>query len=134
MKSEIDLIHSNQVWTLVDPLEGIVPIWCKQIYKKKSADSKVETYKARLVVKDYNQCEGIDYQEIFLSIAMLKSIRTLFVIAAYYDYEIQQMDVKITFLDGYLKEDVYMEHHLGFTSDDSDHRVCKLQRSIYGLK
>ena len=65
MKSEIDSIHSNQVWTLVDPLEGIIPIGCKWIYKKKYTDGKVETYKAWLVAKDYSQCKGIDYQKIF---------------------------------------------------------------------
>ena len=89
MNSEIDSIHSNQVWTLVDPPKGIVLIGCKQIYKKKiGVDGKVETYKARLVAKHYNQYKGIDYQKIFLLIAMLKSICTLFAIAAYYDYEI----------------------------------------------
>ena len=66
MKSKIDSMHSNQVQTLVDPLEGIVSISCKQIYKKKiDLDEKVEIYKERFVVKDYSQHEGIDYQEIF---------------------------------------------------------------------
>ena len=89
MKSEIDSIHSNQVWTLVDPSEGIVSIGYKQIYKRKiGVDGKVETYKARLVIKDYSQHEDIDYQKIFSSVAMLKSIHTLLAIAAYYDYEI----------------------------------------------
>ena len=89
MKSEIDLMHSNQLWTLVDPPEGIVPIGCKWIYKIKiGANSKVEIYKARLVAKDYSQHKGIDYQETFSSVAMLKSIHTLLAVAAYYDYEI----------------------------------------------
>ena len=65
---------------------------------------------------------------------MLKSIHTLLTIAAYYNYEIWQIDVKITFLNGYLEEDIYMKQPLGFTSSDDDHRVCKLQRSIYRLK
>ena len=89
MKSEIDSMHSNQVWILVDPSEGIVPIGCKWIYKRKiSTDDKVETYKARLVAKDYSQRESIDYQKIFSSVAMLKSIHTLFAVTAYYNYEI----------------------------------------------
>ena len=89
MKLEIDSIHSNQVWTLVDLPENIVPIGYKWIYKKKiSADNKVETYKVKLVVKGYSQCEGIDYQETFSSVAILKSIHTLLTIVAYYDYEI----------------------------------------------
>ena len=65
---------------------------------------------------------------------MLKSIRTLLTVAAYFDYEIWQMDVKTTFLNGYFEEDIYMEQPLGFTSNDDDHKVCKLQRFIYGLK
>ena len=110
MKSEIDLMHSNQVWTLVDPPEGIVPIRCKWIYKRKiGVDRKVETYKARLVAKGYSQCEGIDYQKTFSSVPMLKFIHTLLAVTAYYDYEIWQMDVKTACLNGYFEEDIYME-------------------------
>ena len=82
-------MHSNQVWTLVDQSEGIVPIGCKWIYQKKiGTDGKVENYKARLVAKGYSQHKGIDYQKTFSPVAMLKSIHTLLAIAAYYDYEI----------------------------------------------
>ena len=89
MRSKIDLMHSNQVWTLVDPPEDIVPIGCKWIFKRKiGADENMETFKARLVVKDYSQREGIDYQDTFSPVAMLKSIRTLLAVAAYFDYEI----------------------------------------------
>ena len=62
MQSEIDSMHSNQVWTLVDPPEGIVPIGCKWIFKRKiGVDENVETFKARLVAKGYSHREGIDY-------------------------------------------------------------------------
>ena len=62
MKSEVDSMHSNQVWTLVDLPEGIVPIGCKWIYKRKiGADENMETFKARLVMKGYSQYESIDY-------------------------------------------------------------------------
>ncbi len=89
VKSEFDSMHSNQVWTLVDPPEGIVPIGCQWIYKRKiGSDGKVETYKARLVAKGYSQREGIDYQVTFSPVGMLKSIRTLLAIAAFHDYEI----------------------------------------------
>ena len=67
MKSEIDSMHSNQVWTLVDLSEGIVPTGYKWIYKIKiGVEGNVETFKARLVVKGYSQCEGIDYQDTFV--------------------------------------------------------------------
>ena len=89
MKSEIDSMHSNQVWSLVDLPEGIVPIGCKWIYKRKiGSDGQVETYKARLVTKGYSQREGIDYYETFLPVAILKSIRILLAVAAFHDYEI----------------------------------------------
>ena len=89
MKSEIDSIHSNQVWSLVDLPEGIVSIGCKWIYKRKiKSNGKVETYKARLVMKCYNKREGIDYHEIFSSVTILKSICTLLTIATFYDYKI----------------------------------------------
>ena len=80
--------------------------------QKKSADSKVQTYKARHVAKSYSQREGIDYQKTFSPVAMLKSIRTLLAFTAYYDYEIWQIDVKTTFLNRYLEEDIYMEQPL----------------------
>ena len=99
MNLEMDSMYSNQVWELVDLPEGVKPIGCKWIYKRKiGADGRVETYKARLEAKGYTQKEGIDYEEIFSLVAMLKSIRILLSIAAHFDYEIWQMDVKTAFL------------------------------------
>ncbi|PNX87842.1 retrotransposon protein putative Ty1-copia subclass, partial [Trifolium pratense] len=135
MESEMESMKINKVWTLVEASKGIKPIGCKWVYKKKiGADGKVETYKARLVAKGYRQKEGIDYDETFSPVAMIKSIRILLAIAAYYDYEIWQMDVKTAFLNGELKEEVYMTQPEGFTSLSDHNKVCKLQRSIYGLK
>ncbi|KAM2527672.1 hypothetical protein TB1_024900 [Malus domestica] len=135
MKSEMDSMYQNQVWTLVDPPEGIVPIGNKWVFKRKiGVDGNVETYKARLVAKGYRQREGIDYEETFSHVAMIKSIRILLAIAAYHDYEIWQMDVKTAFLNGYLEEELYMTQPEGFVSKSEKTKVCKLQRSIYGLK
>ena len=65
---------------------------------------------------------------------MLKSVRIMLAIAAFYDYEIWQMDVKTTFLNGHIKEELYMVQHEGFVDPKDANKVCKLQRSIYGLK
>ena len=126
MKSEMDSMYTNQVWTLVDPPEAIKPIGCKWIFKKKTdMEGNVITYKARLVAKGYRKKQGVDYDETFSPIAMLKSIRILLAIAAHYDYEIWQMDVKTTFLNGNLTEEVYMTQPEGFISR-SGNKVCKL--------
>ena len=78
-------------------------------YKKKlDMDENVHIYKARLVAKGFRQIQGVDYEETFSPVAMLKSVRILLAIVAYYDYEIWQMDVKTAFLNGHLSEDVYM--------------------------
>ena len=74
---------------MVDALEGVTPIGCKWIFKRKiRVDGQVETYKARLVAKDFSQRQGIDYDETFSPVAMLKSIWIMLAIAVYYDYEI----------------------------------------------
>ena len=89
MDSDIQSMHQNQVWYLVDPHEGFVPIGCKWISKKKNgADRQVDTFKARLVAKGYRQRQGVDNDETFAPVSMIKSIMILLVIAAHYDYEI----------------------------------------------
>ena len=130
MKSEMQSMYDNQVWNLVDPPEGAKVIGCKWVHKIKHD----MTFKSRLVAKGFKQTHGIDYDETFSPIVMLKSIRILLAIAAYYDYEIWKMDVKTTFFNGNSLEDVYMTQLEGFVDPKYPNRVCKLQRSIYGLK
>ena len=115
---------------MVDPPEGAKVIGCKWVHKVKHD----MTFKSRLVSKGFKQTHGIDYDETFSPIVFLKSIRILLAIVAYYDYEIWQMDVKTTFLNGNLLEDVYMTQPEGFFDRKYHNRVYKLQRSIYGLK
>ena len=86
------------------------------------------------MAKGYTQKDGIDYDETFSPVAMLKSVLILLAIAAALDYEIWKMDVKITFLNGELEEDIYMQQPKGLIALGQEHMVCKLHRSIYGLK
>ncbi|KAA3478063.1 gag/pol protein [Gossypium australe] len=135
MKDEMDSIDSNSVWKLEDLPEGIKPIGCKWIYKKKRhTDGKVETYNARLVAKGYTQKKGINYEQTFSLVVMLKPIYILLYIAATLDYEIWQIGVKTTFLNGYLEESIYMIQPTRYIAKGHEHKVCKLLRSIYGLK
>ena len=78
------------------------------------------------MAKGFKQRQGIDFDETFSPVALLKSIRILLAIATYYDYEIWQMDVKTAFLNGELEEEVYMTHPEGFISKRNEHLVCKL--------
>ena len=128
-------MYNNQVWTLVDPPEGVKPIGCKWVFKKKiNMDGNVQTYKARLVAKGFKQIHDIDYDETFSHVVMVKSIRIFLAITAYHDYEIWQMDVNTVFLNVSLEEDVYMTQPEGFVSPRDARKICKLCRSIYGLK
>ncbi|KAK8618135.1 hypothetical protein V6N13_116006 [Hibiscus sabdariffa] len=120
MRFEMDSMSENQVWTLVEPPNGIKPIGCKWVFKKKTdMDGNVQTYKGRLVAKGFRQIHGVDYDETFSSVAMFKSIRILLAIAAFHDYEIWQMDVKTAFLNGKLEEDVNMTQPEGFVTPEN---------------
>ena len=84
-------------------------------------------------MKGFRQVQGVDYDETFSPVAMLKSVRIMLAIAAFHDYEIWQMDVKTAFLNGFLEEELNMMQPEGFVDPKSVDKVCKLQRSIYGL-
>ncbi|KAK8556182.1 hypothetical protein V6N12_002595 [Hibiscus sabdariffa] len=136
MRSEMDSMSENQVWILVEPPEGIKPIGCKWVFKKKTdMDGNVQTYKGRLVAKGFRQIHGVDYDETFSPVAMFKSIRILLVVAAFHDYEIWKMDVKTAFLNGKLEEDVYMTQPEGFvTPEDARKSIKTWLSSCFSMK
>ncbi|TYJ99632.1 gag/pol protein [Cucumis melo var. makuwa] len=135
MDLEMESMYFNSVCELVDLPEGVKPIGCKWIYKrKKDSAGKVQTFKARHVAKGYTHREVVDCEETFSPVAMLKSIRILLSIVTFYDYEIWQMDVKTAFLNDNLEESIFMSQPEGFITQGQEQKVCKLNRSIYGLK
>ncbi|KAL0462989.1 UNVERIFIED_CONTAM: hypothetical protein Slati_0186500, partial [Sesamum latifolium] len=99
------------------PTKGIRPVGYKWVYKRKlGADGEVTAFKARLVAKGYTQRLGIDFEETYTPVAMAKSIRILLAIAAWYDHEIWQMDVKTVVLNGFVEEEIFMDQLEGFTA------------------
>ncbi|GJT70191.1 retrotransposon protein, putative, ty1-copia subclass [Tanacetum coccineum] len=133
MNVEMQSMKDNDVWVLVELPPNARTVSSKWLFKKKTdMDGAVYVFKARLVAKGFTQTYGIDYEETFSPVADIRAIRILIAIAAY--YEIWQMDVKTAFLNGHLTEKVYMEQLEGFVDKKFPNHVCKLNRSIYGLK
>jgi hypothetical protein len=110
MVEEMDALDKNEAWDIVEFPAGSKSFGSKWLFNKKfNAEGKLEKYKARLVEKGYSQVEGIDFGEIFSHIAKLTSIRFILSIVATFDIEVEQMDVKTTFLHGDLEEEIYMK-------------------------
>ena len=111
------------------------PIGSKWMFKKKmNVESKVVKYKDRLVEKGYSQVSGIDFGDTFSLVAKVSYIRLILFVAPTFDFEVEQMDVKIKFLHGDLEEEIYMKQTEGFTVKGKKELVCKLKKSLYGLK
>ncbi|KAK1630810.1 hypothetical protein QYE76_005125 [Lolium multiflorum] len=130
MKSEMGSMYDNKVWTLVDLPDSRKAVENKWIFKRKTdADGNVTVYKARLVAKGFRQIQGVDYDETFSPVAKLKSVRILLAIAAFFDYEIWQMDVKTAFLNGDIEEELYMVQPKGFVDPKN---ADKCAPSVHG--
>ena len=102
--------------------------------KKHDADGNVERFKARLVSQGYNQKFGADYNETFSPVVRFESVRTMIALAAEQNLELHQIDVTTAFLNGELKETIYMKQPEGFLTEGKENLVCELKHSIYGLK
>nr|GFB42590.1 retrovirus-related Pol polyprotein from transposon TNT 1-94 [Tanacetum cinerariifolium] len=135
MQDELDHFARLKVWRLVPRLEGKTIIKTKWIFKnKKDERSLVIRNKARLVAVGYSQQEGIDYDETFAPVAQIKAIRLFLAYAAHKDFTVFQMDVKTSFLNGILKEEVYVVQPLGFVNKQYPDHVYALDKDLYGLK
>ena len=135
LNEEIGAIEKNDTWDLVDLPQGKEVIGVKWVYKtRRNVEGKIERHKARLVVKSYKQQQGRDYEETFAPIARMELVRTVLSIAAQKKWKVYQMDVKSTFLNGVLKEEVYVEKPPRYEIEGQEHKVCKLKKALYGLK
>ena len=136
MDEEMHSLVKNHTWKLVRLPKGKKEIGCKWVYAQKEGFSSKNDvrYKVRLVAKGYAQKERIDYNEVFSPVVKHSSIRTLLAFAAQFNMELVQMDVKTTFLHGDLEEEIYITQPDGFKVVGKENWVCKLRKSLYGLK
>ncbi|GJU05122.1 retrovirus-related pol polyprotein from transposon TNT 1-94 [Tanacetum coccineum] len=135
MQEELHQFDRLDVWELVDrPLCNNV-INLKWLWKnKRDEENTVIRNKSSLVAKGYGQQEGIDFEELFAPVARLEAVRLFIAYAAHKSFLIYQMDVKTTFLNGPLREEVYVNHPDGFVDPHHPDKVYRLKKALYGLK
>jgi len=135
MQDEMKSLHEDETFELVKLPKGKKALKNKWVFRiKQEEHSSQPRFKARLVVKGFNQRKGIDFDEIFSPVVKMTSIQTVLGMAASFNLEIEQMDVKTAFLHGDLEEEIYMEQPEGFIEKGKENYVCKLKKSLYGLK
>ena len=134
-EDEINSIEKLKTWDLVDLPVGVKPIGLKWVFKlKRNSDGSINKHKARLVAKGYVQQYGVDFEEVFAPVARIETIRLLINLAASHGWEIHHLDVKTAFLNGELKETVYVFQPEGFVKKGSEDKVYKLNKALYGLR
>jgi hypothetical protein len=135
IRAELNSQHAADVWDLVELPEGKNAIGSKFVFRTKyDAQGKVIKRKVRLVAQGFTQQYGVNYLETYAPVARFSSIRAILAMVAHHDWELDQMDVKTAYLNGVLEEEVYMKQPPGFAEPGKEHLVCKLKKSIYGLK
>lgn len=135
MNDEMRSMFQNKVWELAELPQGSKAIGCKWVDKTKTySRGNIDRLKARLLAKGFTQREGIDFNETFSPVSTKDSFRVIMASVAHFNLELHQMDVKTTFLNGDLEEEVYMVQPKGFLEKGKEDMVCRLRKSIYGLK
>jgi hypothetical protein len=135
MTEEYQSIIKNDVWEIVPIPKNKDVVSSEWIYKiKHVVDESIEKHKARFVARGFSQKEGIDYEDMFSHVARYISIRTIIALATKMKWKLHQMDVKTTFLNGVIVEEVYIEQPQGFEGEYRKTRVCKLKKALYRLK
>lgn len=131
--AELEAHKTNKTWEVIPRPHDIKEISAKWIFKiKYDTKGNVERYKARLVARGFTQVEGVDYNEIFAPVVRMDSVRLLFSLCAQFDLKFRQFDVATAFLNGDIKEDLYLTPPEGLTVAEG--YTCKLKKSLYGLK
>ena len=132
---EMKALKKNGTWEICSLPKLLVHVGCKWVFTvKHKSNGTVERFKAQLVAKRYTQTYGIDYLEIFVPMTKMNNVRILLPLATRNDWSLHQMDVKNAFLNGELNEEVYMQLSPGFEEDLGKDKVCKLLKSLSGLK
>lgn len=135
MQAEIDSIYNNNTWSLVSLPPNKKAITSRWVYKTKAGNNGDSLrFKARLVARGFEQTDGVDFLKTFAPVVRWEMIRTLIALVVHLNWPIHQLDVLTAFLNGILKEDVYMLQPPGFIQPGTEHLVCKLHKSLYGLK
>ncbi|KAL5543508.1 hypothetical protein UlMin_007292, partial [Ulmus minor] len=134
MVEEYNALINNKTWTLVKLPPTRRPVGCKWIFKiKRNTDGTVSRYKARLVAKGFLQKAGFDFTETFSPVIKPTTIRVILTLALSRGWITRQLDINNAFLNGELKEEVYLEQPASFEKENSKHLVCRLHKSLYGL-
>ena len=138
IEEELDQLNKNKTWILT-PKNEIQPghraLGGKWVYKvKQDVNGDIAQFKARWVVKGYLQQFGVDFDQTFAAVVKPMEFRVFFAIAAYYDLDIDQMDVKTAFLYGLIDQLIYVEIPKGTETEANKNMVCRLLKALYGLK
>ena len=135
MQEELAMINKNQTWELVERPEHRKVIGVKWVFRTKlNADGSINKHKARLVVKGYAQIFRVDFFDTFAPVARQNTIRMLLAIATQKGWKICQLDVKSTFLNGFLEAEIYVEQPEGFFMKGHEDKFYLLKKALYGLK
>jgi hypothetical protein len=135
MKEELTSIEENETWSLVHLPKGHHAIGLKWVFKlKRDEHANIIQHKARLIAKGYVQGQGIDFDEVFTSVARMESVRIVLAAAAHHGWPVHHMYVKSAFLNGDLAEEVYANQPPGFIEEGKEGMVLKLHKALYGLR
>ncbi|GKB69660.1 retrovirus-related pol polyprotein from transposon TNT 1-94 [Tanacetum coccineum] len=135
MQEELNEFERLEVWELVPRLDKVMVITLKWIYKVKLDElGGILKNKARMVAHGYRQKEGINFVESFAPVARLKAVRIFLAFVAHMNIIVYHMDVKMAFLNGILREEVYVSQLDGFVDPDNPNHVYRLKKALYGLK